>query len=1057
MGRTEKYPACWAAIGVATLLNALVITGAAIGLYNLRESFIREAEIRSQNFALAIDLAVSTEIAKVDLLLKTAVAGIKASADGLPISGSDTVQEIATLMQGQKELLSEIDGWEVVDANGNVLVRDDSFDATSPSVEEDAYFQKLRSNGKDELFVSGSVVDRPAGGAAVLFSRPLIDEHHVFRGGVSIALPVAYLNTLLSGFNIGINGAVTLRDRDLDLITGLAWREGGEVAEIRNAAVSARYAATVAAEKKQDTFRDVVSNDDPARVVSVRKLSNAPLYGAVGLPMNGVLADWQRIAVSVGGLLALFLVTMNVLALLLFRLFRRQQRDAALLRQTSERFEASLRTLEQQDRSLHAAQETGKLGTYALRIADEIWSGSEMLHTILGVGPDVPHTRETWFRLVHPEDVAMLKAYFQHEVLGKHRNFDAEYRIVRPDTGELRWLHGLGKLELDGAGHPALLTGIIHDISERRFSEERLHLADEVFQNATEGIVVTDRDGCILEVNPAVTQITGYTNEEVRGKNVLLARPKEYDEAIYTQLWETLHATGRWEGELLSRRKDGHHYVQYTRISAIHDARGVATRFCFVFSDISVLKESQRRLEFMAYHDGLTGLANRQLLSDRLLAAMQACRSGTPAPGLVAVCYLDIDGFKRINDRWGHGGGNQLLVEVANRLKSCAREGDTVARLGGDEFVLVLTATHSVSEVSDRMYDYLQAISRPVAFAGTKLNLTACVGITTYPDDPADDPDVLLRHADQAMFEAKRSGGRNCMRFFDRAGDQQLMVNKKTREHLVQALMRNELCLFYQPKVALQTGGVVGLEALVRWNHPEEGLLSPGRFLPAIEASEMTLAFDEWVLHEVMEQRHRWQGKGLEMAVGVNIFTRHLQRADFVSRLERILAVYPNLDPQGLELEILETTILEDLPVIADRLSACRRLGVRSSLDDFGTGFSSLTYLRQLPTETVKIDRSFVMEILTNVEDQSLVQGIVGMAQSLHRLVVAEGVETLEHGVLLLRCGCHMAQGYGIARPMPGDAVAEWVRNWRAPEVWRDEVAALARGTRFAGEHGAGR
>jgi len=311
------------------------------------------------------------------------------------------------------------------------------------------------------------------------------------------------------------------------------------------------------------------------------------------------------------------------------------------------------------------------------------------------------------------------------------------------------------------------------------------------------------------------------------------------------------------------------------------------------------------------------------------------------------------------------------------------------------------------------------------------------IGVTIYPLDASDEPDALIRHADQAMFEAKRCGG-NRVHYFDLEGERRRRDQQQIHDQLLAALANDELRLHYQPKVDLRTGTVVGVEALLRWQHPEDGLLPPSRFLPAIEASELTLPVGEWVLHAALAQKRDWLRQGIDLPVSVNIFGLHLQRGDFTKRLKTILAAYPDVDARGLELEILETTALNDIDAIAARIADCARLGVQSSIDDFGTGFSSLTYLRKLPAGLVKIDRSFVVDLLENLEDQALVQGIVGMAHSLGRTVLAEGVESLEHGAHLLRCGCDWAQGYGIAHPLPPDAVPAWLAGWRMPKMWNE-------------------
>ena len=467
------------------------------------------------------------------------------------------------------------------------------------------------------------------------------------------------------------------------------------------------------------------------------------------------------------------------------------------------------------------------------------------------------------------------------------------------------------------------------------------------------------------------------------------------------------------------------------RLEFSNDGRPI--RMLGTVQDVTALKAAQQDLERMAYYDVTTGLANRVLLADRMHQAISRCRRH--AGELLAVCHLDLDGFKEVNDRWGHAVGDKLLASVAERFQGAVRGNDTVARLGGDEFVVIFCDLKDLVAVENAVSRLLESAAAPHAVDDMVISSTVSIGVTVFPDDASDEPDVLVRHADQAMYEAKRNG-KNCVHYFDPQSDRVLKERQNRYKRIVDALANNELRLFYQPKVDLRTGAVSGVEALVRWQHPEDGLLQPGQFLPAIEATELTLPVGEWVLNEALRQIGQWASLGIELSVSVNIFALHLQRGDFADRLKALLQAYPEVAPGALELEILETTALDDLPAITQRIERCTALGVQFSLDDFGTGYSSLTYLRNLPVKTVKIDRSFVGDMLVDREDQALVQGLVAMAHAVQRRVVAEGVETLEHASALLRCGCDEGQGFGIGRPMPPEAIPGWLKSWHAPAEW---------------------
>jgi len=463
--------------------------------------------------------------------------------------------------------------------------------------------------------------------------------------------------------------------------------------------------------------------------------------------------------------------------------------------------------------------------------------------------------------------------------------------------------------------------------------------------------------------------------------------------------------------------------------------------------DMVERKRAEERIEHLAYHDSLTQLPNRSLLTDRLRQAMAEAKR---ARRMLAVCYLDLDGFKPINDRWGHGNGDRVLVEVAHRLAGSVRAGDTVARLGGDEFVILFGDLPDVEECEQALERVMDTLRVPFIVAGQPAHLSASVGVTLFPDDSAD-PDTLLRHADQAMYAAKQAG-RNRYHLFDPEHDRRARARRENLKRVREGLRNGEFELYYQPRVNMREGRAVGVEALIRWNHPEEGLLLPARFMPLVENSELSPELGRWVLREALVQMGRWSAAGCLLPVSVNISGRHLLTQDFVQDLATLLAEFPGIDPRGLELEILETAALEDMAAISDLLRGCRDLGVRFALDDFGTGYSSLTYLRHLPVHLLKIDRSFVRDMLTDAEDLAIVEGVIGLATAFRREVIAEGVETVEHGTLLMRLGCDLAQGFGIAAPMPAKALPAWLESWRQPPEWttvaeyswsRDDVPLL--------------
>jgi diguanylate cyclase (GGDEF)-like protein/PAS domain S-box-containing protein len=462
------------------------------------------------------------------------------------------------------------------------------------------------------------------------------------------------------------------------------------------------------------------------------------------------------------------------------------------------------------------------------------------------------------------------------------------------------------------------------------------------------------------------------------------------------------------------------------------DAQGKPLRVVGSFTDISFQKEHQNYLERIAHYDTLTGLPNRVLLADRMYQAMvQSQRRGQQ----LAVAYLDLDGFKAVNDRYGHTTGDHLLSALAAQFKAMMREGDTIARLGGDEFVAVFVDLQDMRDSVALITRLLEVAARPILLEGLSLSVSASIGVSFYPQAEDTDADQLLRQADQAMYSAKLAG-KNRYHLFDAAHDRNLRVRNETLARVRQALANEEFVLYYQPQVNLRTGVVVGTEALIRWQHPERGLLAPGMFLPAIEGHAISVELGEWVLEAALQQMEAWTKAGLEVSVSVNISGHHLQQPDFANRLKARMDSHPKVPRGHLELEVLETTALDELDSVAELIRACASMGIGFALDDFGTGYSSLTYLKRLPAQVLKIDQSFVRNMLDDPEDRAIVEGVLGLARAFGRRAVAEGAETAAHCKLLLQIGCDLAQGYGIARPMPPSQIPAWVASWPPDADW---------------------
>ena len=559
---------------------------------------------------------------------------------------------------------------------------------------------------------------------------------------------------------------------------------------------------------------------------------------------------------------------------------------------------------------------------------------------------------------------------------------------------------------------------------------------DEKYRRAVDAAAIfseTDLSGRITHVNDQFCAVSGYSREELLGQNHRMLNSGMHATEFFVEMWRTIALGQIWKGEICNRAKDGSLYwVDSTMVPVIDSATGRVERYLSIRFDISEKRQLLHSLQWRVGHDVLTGLPNRAFLSDLLDQALEFSRQENIA---LAVCMLDLDGFKAFNDGYGHASGDLLLVDVAKRLRNIVRGEDVVARLAGDEFVLVLRYVHDLPQLRAALNRVLGAISVPYSLHGKDIHVFASIGVTLFPDDN-EDAGTLLRHADQAMYVAKQSG-RKRFHIFDVTRDREVKATHETVERVRQALVDGELRLHFQPKVNMRRGRVVGFEALLRWEHPQNGLMRAWEFLPQVEETDLIIDIGEWVIDQVLAQLDRWRQDGHDWPVSINIAARHFQRADFVERLQNLLARHDRVAPQRLDLEIVESVAVENIQHVSACLQACQALGVQFSLGDFGTGYSSLSYLKRLRTQTIKIDKSFVRDIVHDGDDLALTTAVIGLARAFGRQVVAEGVESIEHGELLLHLGCEVAQGDFIAQPMPAVDVPGWVAGFVAPAQWR--------------------
>ncbi|GEM_PF-1338856 len=567
-----------------------------------------------------------------------------------------------------------------------------------------------------------------------------------------------------------------------------------------------------------------------------------------------------------------------------------------------------------------------------------------------------------------------------------------------------------------------------------RQSEQRFKIAGELaYDLIYEWRVDADRITWLGDLDAALGHAQGAIAPTVQGWLALI-HPDDA-EGVARILARRRTAGEPVRTDYRIRRRDGSYRHWTDQGRALTDEAGRFQKWIGVCKDVTAEVQQQRRLERVAHYDTLTDLPNRVLLAERLTGAMaHARRRGRQ----VALVYLDLDGFKAINDSFGHAVGDRFLAALAKDLRQATRGSDTIARLGGDEFVAVLRDVAAPADCEPLLRRLLRAAAQPVAVDEYRLRVTASLGVTFYPQLEEVDADQLLRQADQAMYEAKLAG-RNRFHFFDTARDRSQRGWHAQLERIGAALDTGELVVHFQPKVDMRSGALIGAEALVRWQHPQRGLLQPRDFLPVIERHPLVVRLGEWVIETVLRQMADWRAAGLDIPVSVNVAARQLLDESFVGSLEALLAAHPGVAPERLELELLETSALEDIGQVSQVMRDCNRIGISFALDDFGTGYSSLTYLKHLPVATVKVDQSFVRGVLDDPADLAILEGVLRISAGLGRDVIAEGVETLAHGALLLRLGCTLAQGFGIAAPMPAADLPAWIARWRPDPSWRTQ------------------
>ncbi len=601
--------------------------------------------------------------------------------------------------------------------------------------------------------------------------------------------------------------------------------------------------------------------------------------------------------------------------------------------------------------------------------------------------------------------------------------------IVSADTTEQTQIDGLEQGADDYLTKPVVSSVLrvrVRNLLQRKTAERQLLLAAHVFKHSGEAIMITDHDNHIIDVNPAFTRLTGYPMEEVRGKDPRFLSAGNTPREVYLAMWQSIREQGFWQGELWDRRKDGAIYPKELIISVVRNVRGGIDYYLASFIDISERKAAEERLEQVAHHDALTGLFNRFSLQERLEQALATAHREKRA---AAVMFIDMDRFKVINDTLGHAVGDELLIEVGRRLSGNVRESDIVARLGGDEFVVVLTEVENATAAARVADKLLGALGKVYQLGEHELHSTPSIGLALYPDD-GNDSVSLMKNADTAMYHAKAQG-RNNAQFFTATMNQSTVARLKLESDLRAALEHQQFELHYQPQLEARSGRAVGVEALVRWRHPQDGLIAPLKFIPVAEETGLILPLGEWVLDEACRQIRAWRGQGIAgVTMAVNLSALQLDSPSLLEFVAQTLTKH-GLSGADLELEVTESVAMKNPEASIGVLKALRELGVRLSIDDFGTGYSSLSYLKLLPIHSLKLDRSFVRDIETDDNDVAICAATITLAHALGLNVIAEGVENAAQREFLVAQNCDFLQGYLFSKPLPAPEALAFLRHAR--------------------------
>ena len=965
----------------------------------------------------ARDVAIS-QSELVEARLDSTLRRVEATLDDLaeritveayhPSRGAHFRAKIETELERARHVFPEVAGFRVIDARGDVLYR--SGGGEYANLADRSYFTMPQRSTDIGLVFSEVITSRITGRPTIVAARAVRRADGSFLGVISAAIELEHFESLFRSVRLGETGAIAVRRRDEHT---LVVRYPAMPKEINRPLDAAHPVVKHLLSGERTGILDFVAQSDGVRrLYGLRVLERYPFYVLAGLAERDVMAAWRERAVLVLLLGSGLFVGMIAVVIGLYRSQRREQAAAQALRLKDER--------------LTAAQRIAQMGSWEIQLPKMSVRCSDELYRIfeLAQGPEWSNYAD-YMAQVHPEDREMVDQTLR-DTIATGKPATLRHRLLMPD-GRIKFVLECCEAEYADDGTPLRVIGTSQDVTSQQEMTSRMLLLASAVQYSGEAILITDADNRIVEVNPAFIQLTGYEASEAIGRNPSFLSAGRTTREEYAQLWSCLAEHGFWQGEIWDRRKDGAVYPKWMSISVIRDDEGGVRYYVAHFTDVSSERAAEERLHHIAHHDVLTGLFNRFSLKGHLDQALAAARRDASK---VALLFIDLDRFKVINDTLGHHIGDLLLIEVARRLESCVRDSDVVARLGGDEFVIMLTGITQTSAIASVAEKLVFNIGCSYHIEGFDLYTSPSIGIAIYPTD-GPDGETLMKNADAAMYHAKMAG-RNNFQFFDQKMNDAAVDRLKIESSLRQALANQEFCLHYQPVVDVVSGRVRGVEALVRWQHPEHGLLSPIRFIGIAEETGLIQPLGEWVIWESCRQLAQFKAAGLrELRMAINISAVQMRNGNLPLLVRGVMEAY-DLQPEDLMFEITESVAMEQPTETVRILDLLNAMGVSIAIDDFGTGYSSLSYLHMFPISHLKLDRSFVEEIGNGTDGSVICDATIGLAHSLGLKVVAEGVETQAQFDYLQQLDCDMIQGYLFSRPVPAGEVIDYIRQRNA-------------------------